>query len=204
MNVRPTSHRSVTSVEYDEYDATIRVSKGVSLARSRVTPGAHRGFTHSGDRRMEHAEIFLKGQRGQERAPVFRTWVQEELYELLRPVLQIVLVEAAEATLRHIKRWRHEQTPAFTKAPGDGLRERQAADDRPWPNEPGAVVQAAFVQGPEKFRAFVEEDEPSSQRRDGTRFADGRCGSPLIRGSRTQSWHPGGHAPSRHSAFRAS
>lgn len=138
MNVRPTSYRSVASDAYDEYDATVRVPKGEKLAQSRDTPGAHRGFTHSGDWRMEHAEIFLKGESKRQPAPKSRTREQEEFDELLRALVMHGLVKAAEAASRYIKRWWNGQTPASIAGASQNTRPRTYGRSRQ-PRPRGAV-----------------------------------------------------------------
>jgi hypothetical protein len=146
--------RIVASDQYDEYDARVRVPKGERLARSRDTPGAHRGFTHSGERKMEHAEIFLKGESEQgepesnqgppyviinEPALASRTREQEELDELLRVLVMLGLTRAAEIASPYVKRWWNGQALPFVKATWKGLRARRMADHQARLDEPGAV-----------------------------------------------------------------
>jgi hypothetical protein len=142
--------------EYDEYDAKVRVPKGEKLAQSRVTPGAHRGFTHSGDRKMEHAEIFLKseGERDEpesdnDPAPVFRSdpavksKQQQEVEELLQALVKLGMLKAVEWASPHVKRLWHEQARPHISARWERLRHRHATGSELEPAEPPAIIEAA-------------------------------------------------------------
>jgi hypothetical protein len=161
----------VASDEYDEYDATVRVPKGEKLARSRDTPGAHRGFSHSGDRKMEHAEIFLKGEDEQELiqnpppviiinepAPALSTGEQNEFDELLQALVLLGLIRAAEIVSPYIKRWLKRQALPFLKARWEGLRERRR---KVVPDESSAVIGARPVEGSEEVVTALAEFEAS-------------------------------------------
>lgn len=166
-----------SSGNYDEYEATIRVPKGETLARSRNTPGAYRGFTRHGDRSMEHAEIFLKGESEQtereanqdpppviiirEHAPASRTREQEELQEELRALVELGLNKAWEKALPYVKRWCSEQALPFIKTNCERLRKRRGADNQPASHEPIPVIQAALVEDSEEVVTALEDCEAS-------------------------------------------
>ncbi len=166
--------RPVAKVEYDEYDAMVRVPKGEKLARSRDTPGAHRGFSHSGDRKMEHAEIFLKDESEQgadhdppsiiiinEAAPAPRTREQEELDELLGNLVRLALIKAAEMASPYIKRWWNGQALPFIDARWRRLRERRSGGKQGGVNEPSMVIEAAPDEGSTEVITALEKYEAS-------------------------------------------
>lgn len=146
---RSTSSEAVTVAasgrdQYDEYDAKVRVPKGEKLAKSRDTPGAHRGFVHGGERRMEHAEIFLKP-KGDEveqadgdpttgyiyesaRAP--KTRAQLELEERLQELVQRGMYKAVDLASPYVERWWHEQARPFMLARSERVRHRLSSRRR--------------------------------------------------------------------------
>ncbi|MEP7763235.1 hypothetical protein [Sanguibacter sp. 25GB23B1] len=140
---------------YVEVDAVVRIPKGRSLADSKKTDGWSRGFTpRSSEKGPEHVEIRLKKdvdelQRDSPLQPDYgnnyslrlqaETREQEELEEMLRAVVLLAIVKAAEVTVPLIRQWWMEQALPYFKEKRKawrGLRARRsvltaAVDDEP-------------------------------------------------------------------------
>ncbi|MFD0229671.1 hypothetical protein ACWGPD_34095 [Streptomyces hirsutus] len=116
------------SSEYDEYKAIVRVRKGARFARSRKTPGAHRGMTRDPDtNQVGQAEIFLKEENEPDPVPAYpqgrldsdrhesdaRAQERRENAEFVAEVfVQIGLILAEKAAPRARKWWYEQALPA--------------------------------------------------------------------------------------------
>lgn len=152
------------SDEYDEYKATVRVPKGEPLARSRDTPGAHRGFTHSGNRKLQHAEIFLTDE-DEEYAQYDLDSEPEESDQLLGALVALALIVAASVAAPHLKRWWIGQALPFVRARWARLAGRLRVE---W-KDPRTVIEAAPVSDSEDVTQALDQYEASMTSEDARR-----------------------------------
>lgn len=170
-----------TSDEYDEFDAKVRVPKGERLAKSRDSPDGYRGFVHGGDRRMQHAEIFLNHKSDEEeevepntspssddRSTTYVYIVnddaairreQEETDALLQALVFIALIKAAQVVSPHVSRWWNGRALPFITAKWERLRERRRTASQSAPNATSTVLEPELADSEEA--AALEEYEVS-------------------------------------------
>lgn len=125
---------------YIEVPAVVRMPKGERLADSRKTEGWSRGFTpKSSEKGPEHVEIRLTDERGasaagpepevvyiHEYVEPQKTREEEEAEELLRLLVVIAVVKAAEWAQPHVRRLLTEHVFPFLVEKREQWRERVA------------------------------------------------------------------------------
>ncbi|MBX9244310.1 hypothetical protein ICW40_05750 [Actinotalea ferrariae] len=166
--------------EYIEVPAVVRMPKGERLADSRKTEGWSRGFTpKSSDKGPEHVEIRLTGKGdasadGPEPEVVYiheyvepqKTREEEEAEELLRLLVVIAVVKAAEWAQPHVRRLLTEHVLPFLVEKRKQWRERvarrRAAKGRSSGTGPGAVRPA---EGTRAALSVYEADMTSDEAR---------------------------------------
>ncbi|WP_440098481.1 hypothetical protein [Streptosporangium sp. H16] len=162
----------MASIEYDEYDAVVRVPKGAKLPKSKKTAGAHRGPTRDPDtNKSVHPEFFLNGENKENAPtaspPVFvnvdecnsdsRARERSELDALLVAVVLLVAIEAAQQAAPHLKRWWNDQALPFMKSTRNRLARTRKTDNQADPTESTILIGPAPAKAPQEVIAALEQ-----------------------------------------------
>ncbi|MEJ8652676.1 hypothetical protein WKI65_32580 [Streptomyces sp. MS1.AVA.3] len=140
----------MTSSEYDEYDATVRVPKGADLSQSRRTSGAHRGLTRDpGTNKLAHAEIFLKRKNETDSLtdspPALDNTYEDALNSRSRDELEellVALVFLVKETAPHLKKWWNDQAFPFVKSTRERLTRTRKANSQAAPTESTTLMES--------------------------------------------------------------
>ncbi|CAL9466081.1 hypothetical protein SUDANB21_04181 [Streptomyces sp. enrichment culture] len=172
----------MTSSEYDEYEAVIRVPKGADLSQSRKTAGARRGLTRDPQtKKLGHAEIFLKDENeadlSTEPPPIFihvggdrpepQPKERVEVENVLNALVALhEIIKAADKAAPYLKRWWSEQALPFMKSTRKRFMRTGKAAVQAAQDESAALIESTpaetsqeVIAALEKYRASMSSAE---------------------------------------------